>query len=344
MLEELTLAQWILVVFSAIIAFIAAKWIVDVLKRAGAGRLSQALIGFVSFIAVGMVISSVLIPPIGMALGLIAPPPPPVPVAPEVKNVGYVQAVVYDQYKIPKTAIKDAIVQVTLKRPVPGEAIIEIASENTNADGSALLELEGVTSGTVYVIAQKSGYYAAVDQTTVPGAQVYPAEALWAMPELAKIGTLDLKVTDLSSGATWDAATKTITENLTVSKAHYFTLQLTVTAAYEALRDMQLGFIRGSDWENLGAAPLVVTVIDDADTTIETVGDITLSKDISAKLNAVGDLTYAVILKVQVKTNTTYAFSGKELLRIGLNDLLGAVGFAGEAGISAVEIRVKTVT
>jgi len=334
--------EWILLAFSMVLGFIGASFVAKKAAELGAGKAVQTIVAVISFFAIGMVLAGLLVAPIGYVLGLRVPPPKPVPVMPEIQNVGFVQAVVTDQYKVPKTAIQDAIVQATLSRPEPGRAIIEIASENTNADGSALLKLEGVTSGTVWVVAQKSGYYSAVGSTSVPGAQIYPVEALWVKPELAKIGTLSLNVTNLSSGATWDSATKTITENLTTSKAHYFTIELTVTAAYEALRDMQISPIRGSDWENLGAAPLVVTVIDDADTTIETIGDITLSKDISAKLNARGDLTYAVILKIQIKTNVAYAFSGKELLRITINDLLGSVGYAGEAGISATEIRVRT--
>ncbi|GAI34080.1 unnamed protein product, partial [marine sediment metagenome] len=258
----------------------------------------EGIVAVVSFVAVGMICSGLLVAPIGMAIGLPwgVPPEPEPPVGPEVQNIGYVQVVVTDQYRIPETSVQDAIVQVTLEEPEPAKAIIEVKGglENTNTDGSAILGLEGVTSGTVWVVAHKSGYYADVESTAVPGAQVYPTSNLWARPELAKIGTLSLSVSD--NTAVWDSTTNTITENLTASTAHYFTIELTVTAAYEALRDVQLAVIRGSDWENLGVSPLVVTVSDDADTSIETVGDITLSEDISAELNAVGDLDYSVTL------------------------------------------------
>lgn len=342
-LEVLSVTDWILVAFSVLVAILAAAFITRKAKEElKIGRMVQGITGVVVFVAVGMICSGLLVAPIGLALGIRAPPEFEPPVGPEVQNVGYAQAVVTDQYRIPTTPIQNAIVQATLQRPMPGMAIIEVTSENSNTDGSALLKLDGVTSGTIWVIAHKPLYYSDVEETSIPGAQVYPSEALWAMPELAKIGTLSLDVTDLSTGATWDSATNTITENLTTSTAHYFTIELTVTAAYEALRDMQVTSIRGSDWENLGASPLVVTVADDADTVINTVGDITLSADISADLNAVGDLDYSVVLKIKVKTNTAYAFDGKELLRITINDLGAGIGYAGDIGISATEIRVQT--
>lgn len=342
-IEQLSITDWLLVAFSVFIAVMVSAWLFQRIEKEPfkAGLGIRSIVGVISFIGIGLIVSGLLVAPIGQAVGLRAPPAVAPPVGPEIQNKGYVQAVVTDQYKIPETAIQNAVVQVTLKQPTAGAVIIDIASENTDTDGSALLSLEGVTSGTVWAIANKSGYYADVESTSVPGAQVYPDESLWAELTLAKVGTLSLSVSD--NTAVWDSATNTITENLTTSTAHYFTLELTVTAAYEALRDMQLAFIRGSDWENLGVSPLVVTVADDADTSIETVGDITLSEDISAELNAVGDLDYSVTLKIKVKTNTTYAFDSKEVLRITINDLEGGTGYAGVTGITATEIKVATV-
>lgn len=342
MIEAFSVTDWILVAFSVLIAILAAAFITRKAKEElKIGRMVEGITAVVVFVAVGMICSGLLVAPIGMAIGLRAPPEDEPPVGPEVQNVGYVQAVVADALKIPETAIQDARIQVTLEEPEKAKAIIDVAEENSDTDGSALISVDGVTSGTVWVVASKSGYYADVESTSIPGAQVYPTSNLWARPELAKIGTLSLDISD--NTAEWDSTTNTITENLTTSTAHYFTLELTVTAAYEALRDMQLAFIRGSDWENLGVSPLVVTVADDADTNIGTVGDITLSVDISAELNAIGDLDYAVTLKIKVKTNTTYAFTGKEVLRITINDLEGGTGYAGVTGISATEIKVVTV-
>lgn len=340
-LETLSVVDWILLAFSMLLAILAAAFIVRKAKEElKIGRMVQGITGIIVFVAVGLICSGLLVAPIGMAIGLRAPPEVAPPVGPEVQNVGYAQAVVTDQYMIPTTPIQDAIVQATLQTPMPGQAIIEVTSENSNTDGSALLKLDGVTSGAIWVVAHKSGYYTDVEQTSIPGAQVYPSEALWATPELAKIGTLSLDISDNS--AEWDSSTNTITENLTTTNAHYFTIELTVSAAYEALRDMQVAFIRGSDWDNLGASPLVVTVVDDAGTAIGTVGDITLSADISADLNAVGDLDYSVVLKIKVRTNTAHDSGDKELLRIMINDLGAGVGYAGDVGIDPTEIRVKT--
>ncbi len=342
-LETLSITEWVLVAFSVLIAVMVGAWLFKRLeeKPYEAGVGIRSIVGVITTLGIGLIISGLLVAPIGQAVGLRVPPEVPPPVVPEVQNVGYVQVVVIDQYKIPETAIQSARIQVTLSEPEKAKAIIDVAEDNSNTDGSALISVDGITSGTVWVVASKSGYYADVESTSIPGAQVYPTSNLWAEPELAKVGTLSLTVTD--NTAVWDSTTNTITENLTTSLAHYWTLNLTVTTSYEALRDMQLAFIRGSDWENLGVSPIVVSVVDDADTSIATVGDITLSVDISAELNAIGDLDYSVTLKIKVKTNATYAFTGKEVLRIVINDIEGGVGYAGVTGISAVEIKVQTV-
>jgi len=340
----LTLTEWILFVLAIIISLVIAvaftKYAAEKLRLPNAVK---GIVGVITFLGIGMIVSSLLVAPIGEVTGLRVPPPPPPPVEPIPERVGYALAIVTDQYKLPETAIENAEVQATILRPEPGAPIVEVVSGKTDADGTVFLKLPGITSGTVYLVASKSGYYSAVGETVIPGAEVYPDPALWERIQLAKIGELSLSVTDLSTGASWDAATKTITENLTTSKVHWFTIELTVKAAYEALRDMQLLFIQGGDWENLGATPMVVTTVDAAGTRIEEVGDLTLATQISAKLNAHGDLTHARVLRIKIQTGTTYAFGNKELLRIVIDDLLGGVGFVGETGIGSVEIKVKTV-
>jgi len=256
------------------------------------------------------------------------------------EKIGYVVANVNDAYKIPTTAIEDAEVHVSLDMPTSEGAWLSLVSENTASNGSCLLEVPGVTSGQVYVAAQKSGYYPAFTTTVIPGAQII-SPSLSASIELAKIGSLKISLTD-NSNASFDESTLTITENVSTSTSAYFTLNIYTENAYTALRDLRIMLMRGDDWDTLDAT-IAPVVLDAAETSISTTGDVTLTSEVTGAYHCTGDVTYGEILQIKITTAVGSASAGT-MFKIYIDDLDGSKDIFGGTGISENVITVKTVT
>jgi len=341
---ELTAIQWLLVAFSAVVGGLSGVWVARKVKEYEGGTLAQILSGGLVFIGITLIVSGLTVAPIGEMLGLRTKEAPTVqypPPSPELQNVGYVFALVTDKYAYPETYIENASVGVSLQAPTPGGLFVPVAEGTTGANGTVLLQVSGLTSGQVYVMAQKSGYYSDVTSTVIPGAQVYPPESLWAKIKLARIGSLQIDVEN-RAGNTYNAVTKQITENLTTAKTQEFIIEFSVPEVYTCVRNLQVVFIRGSDWATLQASPIVVSVVESGGLSVNTTGDISLNRDVSAYMTFSGDLTSEKTIKIKIRTSTATADTG-ELLRIVVNDLNGGVGYAGETGIPAVQMKVLTV-
>jgi hypothetical protein len=329
---DLTAMQWLMVVFSAVIGIAVAIGLERFLRRE-VSAVPRMLMAVVAFLGISVLLSGLLVSPIGQAIGISRPPAPTPTPGPIVQNEGYVMSVVTDKYAVPSAPLAGATVSVSLTRPSPGAAIFPVASGTTDNQGACFFRIPGLTSGTVYVIAENSGYYSAVAQTVIPGAQVYPSEALWAKIALAKVGTLSLTFENLTPGITYSSGTITLDNTRTLQE---FRLTITTSAPMTAIKDPAVLLIRASTWANNNPT-VSVTVEDSGGLSVSQSGNINTS--VSQNINGAGDLTADKVLKLRFRIVLTPS-AGTNLMSISLDDLLGGVGYAGETGISPTWINV----
>jgi len=331
---DLTAMQWLMVVFSAVIGIAVAIGLERFLRRE-VSAVPRMLMAVVAFLGISVLLSGLLVAPIGQAIGFSKPPAPaPAPApGPVVQNEGYVMSVVTDKYAVPSAPLAGAAVSVSLTKPSPGAAIFPVASGTTDNQGACFFRIPGLTSGTVYVIAESSGYYSAVAQTVIPGAQMYPSEPLWAKIALAKVGTLSLTFENLTPGITYSSGTITLDNTRTSQE---FRLTITTSQPATALKDLAVVLIRASTWANNNPT-VSVTVEDSGGLSVSQSGNINTS--VSQSINGVGDLTAEKVLKLRFRIVLTPS-PGTNLMTISIDDLLGGVGYAGETGISPTWINV----
>jgi hypothetical protein len=331
---DLTAMQWLMVVFSAVIGIAVAIGLERFLRRE-VSAVPRMLMAVVAFLGISALLSGLLVSPIGQAIGISRPTAPTPTPGPIVQNEGYVMSVVTDKYAVPSAPLAGATVSVSLTRPSPGAAIFPVASGTTNSQGACFFRIPGMTSGTVYVIATNPNYYSAVAQTVIPGAQVYPSEALWAKIALAKVGTLSLTFENLTPDITYDSETGTITLDSSRTLQE-FRLTITTSAPMTAIKDPAVMLVRASTWASNNPT-VSVTVEDSGGLSVSQAGNINTS--VSQNINGAGDLTADKVLKLRFRIVLTPS-AGSNLMSISLDDLLGGVGYAGETGISPTWINV----
>ena len=207
-------------------------------------------------------------------------------------------------------------------------------------NGGAFFELPGLTSGTVYVMASKNGYYSDVVSTTIPGPQVYPTESLWAKPQLVKIGELSGVVENLTPNVEW-TGTEIQIENVenTEIKAKF---TLTCSTPKAGIKDLVIVFQRGTGW--MANSPYNVSIeASGSGVTVSEEGD--LATDFVETIKVSGILTGTAKVEITMTLYLETPVPGTSLMLASIDDLGGLQkkGYAGESGISLVQIPVNVV-
>jgi hypothetical protein len=345
--EVVGIGQILGIVLAALVAALFYSWVSGRLPKRGERYGDAAFLGkLLASVMIFALIAAQFSPQIGELFGIRRAPEAvgPVVIPPEytvAERMGYVIASVEDAYRIPRTLLENASVYVSVTQPVAGSPWVAVAAGRTGASGSTMIQVPGVTSGMVYVTGYIENYYAASVATTIPGAQVMPSPAQIASIRLPAIGTLSITVSENSSNITYDPSTGYITENTTMATSGYFTLTLATSGAFTALRNLRLLEVRGDAFDTLGAA-IAPVVVRDGGTSPSASGDPTLSSAISGGWDFVGDLQYGQMIQIRYTVAVASAGQGT-IARIHIDDLLGALGLAGEPGIEETVLYIRAV-
>lgn len=333
------LGSFLLLIMVLAIGYILYTKITDI-KMSETGKKIAGLT-----ILIGLVVgASSFIPAIGGPFWQAIPPERPTPPQPTitVEDTGIVAGSVAKLYAIPAEYVQDAIVSVSLSEPQRNVSWRKIVSDNTNSDGTFMIQVPHITSGTVWISADKENYYPAKQSTTIPGASIYPPESLWVTPDLTETGVIAWSITENSTGCTVSGTT--ITENVTTSTSHYFDLELTVTDPETAIRDLELLEIRGGDWDNLGASVSVYVKEMPSYLSARTVGDVTLVDSYTSEIQVVGEHQWGDTITLHFTLSVQNANDAKDHLVIHLDDLLGAKDFNDGTGASEIILTIVTAT
>jgi len=340
---ELTVVDGAVITLSAVVAILAAAFVGDqIKKRSKWGPMSTTASQLITAASVLVIGVAFFAPSIAQAVGLVAPvaeeevgPVPGEQIMSE--KEGYVLASVSDKYQQPTTLLADANVYVSLTQPVANDSWIYYAQDNTSSTGSVMITLPGVTSGTVWVTAYKTGYYSDFVTTQVPGAQVAPTPDLVAGVQLTAVGSLSITQYD-NSNASLSGTTITVDNDATSA---YITLDIVCENVWKAVRDLRLLAIRGSYWTT-NSVSLAPVIISDADMTPVTIDDPTLTNSTTGGYDLPGDLEFGKTLRIRFTISKSASATGQELFRISLNDLGGLKGYVGETGISETTLTFTT--
>ncbi len=337
---ELTGMQWLLTAFSFVLGIVVAMVLDEFLRKRDVPSVPRGLLDAVAFVGVSVLVAGMLVSPLGEALGLMKPAPPTptvTPPGPTVANEGYVMAVASD--RLTKAAIEGATVKVLLSAPKPGQAVLSVSSGTTGADGSCFFRLPGLTSGTVYVLGTKDGYYSEVATTTIPGPQVYPSEGLWAKLQMTQIGSISVLFENYTPNVTFDDSSGTVTLDNNSTLAQRFSLTFYTPTTNTGIKDVKCLMARLPDWSLVAGWSAAVSDAGGLTTTMT--GD--LSTSVSQELTGSGVLDYGKRLKldftVQLGSATT---TGKYLAYVTIDDLLGGKGPAGESGADSRLLVITT--
>lgn len=340
---NLTVVDGAVIVISAVIAILSAALLGDqIKKRTKWGAMTKTLAQVGTAASVLIIGVAFFAPSIASAVGLITPAAEAPPVGPVVEQIqaakqGYVLASVKNAYQMPTTLLADATVYVSLTQPVANNSWIAVAQDNTASTGSVLVTVQGVTSGTVYVTAYKSGYYSDFVATTIPGAQEMPTAALIANVPLVQTGSLLVTQYDNSS-ASYSAGTITVDND---AESAYITLDFTCENVWMALKDLRMLGIRGTYWTT-NAVVMAPVIISDADLTAVTISDPTMTNSTTGGYDLPGNLTFGKTLRIRFTISKTASVTGQELFRVSLDDLTGLKGYVGETGISETVLTFTT--
>lgn len=270
--------------------------------------------------------------------GPAAAAPPGVPVDQiTVGRTGYVLASVEDELTIPRTLIDNATIYVSTQQPVPRAAWTAVATDTTDASGSVVVTVRGLTSGMAYVTAYKSDYYSEFTTTVIPGPEVLPTTP--ALIRLKKVGGWEISITNESANITFDG--ENLVENSTTATSGYFTLNIAPDTAFTALKNIRWLEIKGDDFATLGAT-IVPTILNNGGTLPSITGDTTLSTAAVANIDFSGDLLYGQVIQVKVTVSVSAASTGT-IARISLDDLLGSTGYLNETGAAETVLYIKAV-
>jgi hypothetical protein len=252
-----------------------------------------------------------------------------------VGNVGEVLASVNDALKLPTTPLVENVF-VSLQQPLVGGATWNsVADDTTGSNGSVMIDVTGVTSGSVYVTSGGTGYYSNYTTTTIPGPQVIPTTS--ATVNLVKVGTLSVTLdTDNSYARLTGPTTITIDNGQTA----IFTLKITTSVVWTAIKDLQLVEIQGAAYTTSGAV-ISPAVTQSGGTTVSGSGDPTLTSAVTGGWGFGGNLVFGQTIKITY-TITTSGAKGL-IATINLNDLNGSTGYLGETGIAATSLTVTSV-
>jgi len=254
------------------------------------------------------------------------------------EDVGIVKGTIVDQYQEPTTKLSGVTVDISTTEPSRAEGVDAIQSSTENE--SYTIQVDHVTSGTVYVVASKDGFYPSVESTTIPGAAEFPSPGLYVTNELAQIeNEPTISVDDNSGYVSLNSSTNTIkVDNEATTQA--FDFRLVVPSAYKALRDVQETLVRGSAWDNVDAlSPMVKTK--PADVSKETVGDLTLSTDYTASVKLDGDVAWSQVVELRIQISHDKV-NAKELMKIKVDDLFSSKTVKGNSGWAGKTYTVKT--
>jgi hypothetical protein len=221
-------------------------------------------------------------------------------------------------------------VSVLLSRPTAGQTYLAVASGETDANGSYFFRLPGLTTGTVYVLGKMDDYYSDVASTTIPGAQIYPTESLWAKLSLAKVGSLSLSVENATPNISLSGSNINVDNDSTTEQK--FTINVSTPTASTALKDLKIDMMRLPDWAG-NVAAWSVSVSDAGGLSTSVSGD--LGTSTTQSITGSGLLKQGKTLKISVSITLTRALAtGTKLAYLSIDDLLGGKGYAGENGIS----------
>jgi len=339
---ELTAVDGAIIVLSAVAALITGSYVGNKISDKTKSEMMKTLVQVGTAASVFIIGVSFFAPSVAQAIGLVAPTPeeevPTVPVEQiQSEKIGYVLASVEDKYQVPTTLLSDALVYVSLEEPEANDSWVAVAQDNTGSTGSVLVEVPGVTSGTVYVTAWKSGYYSDFTTTTVPGAQEMPTSDLMANIELTRIGSISVTMYD-NSNAYLSGNTIRVDNDATSA---YITLDIVCDNVWMAIKDLKLLGIRGSAWStrNVSLAPVIIS---DADLEADEVGDPTLTNSTTGGWEFPGDLEFGKTLRIRFTISKDAGPTSEELFRVSLDDLLGLKGYVGETGISETTLTFTT--
>jgi len=330
---ELTGTQWLLAAFSFVVGIVVAMVLDDFMRKRDVPAVPRGLMDALAFVGVSILVAGMLVSPFGEALGIRRPPaptaPPYVP-GPIAANEGYVMSVVRDA--VTGKPIEGATVSVLLSRPVPGEVYLAVDTGTTDASGAKFFRLPGLTTGTVYVLGRMDGYYSDVVSTTIPGAQVYPSEALWAKLNLARIGSLSGSIENRTPNIA--LVGDRIVIDHTSTEEQEFVAVIRTTDAGTALKDLKIDMMRLPGW-SASVASWEVAISDAGGLTTSVSGDLKTSATQTVtgsgllKYGKALKLTFKVTLKENVPADTQLAY-------LSIDDLLGDKGYAGETGVEPV--------
>jgi len=332
---ELTGMQWLLTAFSFVIGLVVAMVLDEFMRKRDVPSVPRGLMDALAFVGVSILVAGMLVSPFGEALGIRKPPAPtPTPYVPGpvVSNEGYVMSVVSDA--LTGSAIEGATVSVLLSRPTPGQTYLAVASGTTDANGSYFFRLPGLTTGTVYVLGKMDGYYSDVASTTIPGAQVYPSESLWAKLSLVKIGSFSGSIENQTPNIYLDGSTIVVDSSSTDEQR--FTIIVRTPTANTALKDLKIDMMRLPGWTD-SVESWSVSISDAGGLSTSVSGD--LSTSATQSITGSGLLKYGKTLKISISITLKEGVeSGTQLAYLSIDDLLGGKGYAGETGASPVSM------
>ena len=339
---ELTGMQWLLTAFSFVIGLVVAMVLDEFMRKRDVPAVPRGLMDALAFAGVSILVAGMLVSPLGEALGIRRPPAPTAPPyapGPIVSNEGYVMAVVSDA--ITKSPIEGATVSVLLSRPTPGETYLAVATGTTDASGAYFFRLPGLTTGTVYVLGKKDGYYSDVVSTTIPGAQVYPSESLWAKLSLAKVGFWSLSIENRTPNIELGEGDVIFIDPSSTDEQE-FILIIRTPGEGTALKDLKIDMMRLPGWSG-NVANWEVTVSDAGGLTTSVSGD--LDTSVTQSITGSGLLKYGKTLKLTFKITLNEGVSdGTQLAYLSIDDLLGGKGYAGEEGVEPLGLYLKART
>lgn len=341
-------AQLVLGIFLVIVGLIAAKFVKNywIAKKGELGHDWSLGGQLITVLAVFMIGAAFLCPAVAGFMGMTwavpeaaAPPTGPIVTPPTAQAEGYVLASVKDTYKIPTDLLSSALVYVSQSVPVANDSWIAIAQENTSSAGSVLVEVPGVTSGTVYVTGYKSGYYSDYVATTIPGAQVMPSASQTAALTVSKIG--DLEISQYDNNNCFLSGAYIYVDNDATSA--YITLDINVENVYCAIKDIRILEVRGDDFSttNDSIAPVIIS---NGGLAVSTFGDPTLTNATTGGWDLLGELQFGNTLRVKWTIATTTTQENQTLARISTDDLGGLEGYLGESGITENILYIQCLT
>lgn len=231
-------------------------------------------------------------------------------------NYGYIGVNTLDARAEADPELSGVTVSITEQDPSQnGELYL---TENT-VDEQGWIKTNDKTSGEVYGVFSKDGYYSNVEETTIPGAGVRPSPDDYMISEQYPIDTdPSISVSDNKGHVDHSGSTLTVDNGAGTVE---FVLELEVEDSENVLMDPMVTMTRGSEFENVNGLDVVPSA------TADDIGEVTKDGDVTLDDYPVGTVEWTGIQKwgetVELKIKVDFEDVTGSLFEIELDDLHG---------------------